>query len=398
MITYYDDFYKLYKTVGYGNEVELPNKKDKVEVTSYLANDICCIKKKSIYSQKLKVCHNTDALVKELTYKKSQKKHETTTRKSPTKKDCDNSKKSAVSKTKSDNKINCNNLPENDNYIQTNGYIVDMETGEVVSKCRTGESLRRSWYRQKDLVFNNAAWRKSLFITATLDSKPTYAKMNEITATFSKWLKRKYSVKLKCGFIFLEPCEDGSWHVHFIIAFNNNTPSHFAESVIKWWNKRNTKFCSEQVEIRTFADVDDLIQTVYYLNPNSKKKRHKVGFYPVSGQPMRHFGDVTEPNRVLTDFETAEKIAGSEKPTMRKKFEVVADDNTLLFSSSEYYYNIELSSLLGLQFSESFDNSEPDNIIHQNDNNVKPFSKRKNAEKRCSFNDYVYDNYTLRYG
>ncbi len=333
--------------------------------------------------------------MKELSKKKSK-----TRRKSLIKKDCIDSEKTSVSGKRFDKKVECNNSIKND--IQSNAdivdkkYVVDKETGEVIDKIRTGESLHRSWYRQKDLVFNNASWKKSLFITATLDSKPTYDAMNKVTATFAKWLKRKYS-ELKCGFIFLEPCEDGSWHVHLIVALNN-TPLHFEANVIKWWNKHNTKLCDKQIKIRPFSDVDDLIRTVYYLDPNCQKKRHRAKFYPVSGQPMRHFGGVEEPNRVLTDFEKIKEIVGSEKPAMRKSFEVRTDDNTLLFSIAEYYFNIELSSLLKLHFSVYFDNPEPDNIIPKNDNIVNPLFEKKIAKRKGSFNDYVYDNYTSKYG
>lgn len=45
------------------NEVTLPDDSDKVETVHYAKNNLLCIKRKSVYSEKIKVCCDTDTLI-----------------------------------------------------------------------------------------------------------------------------------------------------------------------------------------------------------------------------------------------------------------------------------------------------------------------------------------------
>lgn len=217
-------------------------------------------------------------------------------------------KQSAKDKTNKKNGNNSADNIDNKDIITCDGYKFDSKTGEVIKKIRPLESLRRSWFRQKDYIYNNASYDKSLFVTATLDTKPTYDELNKIVTKYIRRLKYKYADKLNCGFIFLEPCGDGSWHVHFILTFEKIIPIDFEEITEKWWSKYNIKQSDEQVEIQDITTVDDLIRIVNYLNPTSEKKRVRAKYYPVSGQPIRRFGTVEAPNKALMNFETAKKL------------------------------------------------------------------------------------------
>lgn len=311
MKQYYDQVNNVYKTVRFHKDVGLPNNKDIVEVIAYKANNFVCINKKTTYSNKLKQCSNVDAFIKQLFASKPKQSAKDKTNK----KNGNNSKKNTASQKNGmlkrngiNSKKDCNNSADNiDNkdIITCDGYKFDSKTGEVIKKIRSLESLRRSWYCQKDFVYNNASYDKSLFITATLDSKPSYDKLNKIVANYIRFVKLKY--KIKCGFIFLEPCEDGSWYVHFILAFEKVKPIEFEEGTKKWWSKYNIKQSDEQVKIQDIPTVDDLIKIVNYLNPTSEKKRGRAKYYPVSGQPIRRFGTVEAPNKALTNFEIAKK-------------------------------------------------------------------------------------------
>lgn len=238
------------------------------------------------------------------------------------------------------------------------------------------------------MIFNNCECGKSIFGTFTIDSKPTYDALNKITATFCKCLRRKFGGRLRCGFIFLEPCKDGSWHLHMIIAFFDEVSEDDDAQIIKWWRKKNTKYCNEQIEIEHIETFERLKKIVEYLNPNSKQKRDRVKHYPVSSQPIRHFGKIEPPNEVLTEEKIAKEIAGNELPAMRKKVEIDLE-NITLFSKSEYFFKLSNNVL---------NNLKSNNIIQQNDNIVKPFFGKKIAKGKGSFNDYVYDNFTSRYG
>lgn len=388
MNTYHNNDTGLTIRVSYGNEVELPQDTDIAQMTYYAANNVIKIVKQSVYSGKLHRFQDAKELVYNLT-KKKQRKRKANKQSSinKNKKDCEKQKCKSAENKKND--VNYSDISRVDeNHIAKCGHVIDTGSGEIVSECRTNDSLRRSHNRQSDLIYNNCRYDKSIFGTFTIDSKPTYDALNKITAAFCKWLRRKFGSSLKCGFIFLEPCEDGSWHLHMIITFFDEISEDDDAQIIKWWRKKNKKYCDEQIEIEHIETFERLKKIVEYLNPNSKQKRHRVKYYPVSSQPIRHFGNVEPPNKVLTEQKIAKEIAGNELPAMRKKVEIDLE-NITLFSKSEYFFKVSNNVL---------NNLKSNNIIHQNDNIVKPFFEKKIAKGKGSFTDYVYDNYTSRYG
>lgn len=400
MKSYYNKDTNCIVQAYFGNEVTLPNNSDEVEVIHYAKNNLLCSKKKTCYSDKLKKCNDVKALIDELTRTSEKKKHcnNSDIQNSNEKKFCDNSENTVTKKVKvKDNKNNCNNSdnsPELENCIEKSEVVIDMETGEIVERCRPKNSLRKSWYRAKEYILNSIDWRTALFITVALDIKPNYDEMSNLASGYTTYLKTPFKGQYECGVTFLEPCEDGSWHAHLIIGFKDSIPEIFGERTKKWWKKHNNNKTKTVLEFQTkfqlFDSCDDLIKVINYLNPTSKKKRDRIKYYPLSSQPIRKFGKISEPKKAITDFETAKKIAGSEKPAMRKKVTVIdAEIKAVLFAVSEYYF---ASNIIAHQ--QQHENHISENVI-SNEKNI--FRETGEERDNSRWQNYVYDNYTMQY-
>lgn len=394
------------------NEVTLPDDSDDVEITRYAKNNLLCVKQKTNYSDKLKKCYDSDSLIDEL-IKAPKKKYcnNSDNNNKNEKKSCDNSADTITKKAKEkDNKKSCNNSDIQDrnekkscdnsserieNCIEKNGVIIDVETGEIIERCRPKDSLRKSWYRAKEYILNSIDWRTALFITVALDTKPNYDEMSNLASGYTTYLKAPFKGQYECGVTFLEPCEDGSWHAHLIIGFKDSIPEIFGERTKKWWKKHNNNKTKTALEFQTkfqlFDSCDDLIKVINYLNPTSKKKRDRIKYYPLSSQPIRKFGKASEPKKAITTYETAKKIAGSEKPAMRKKVTVIdAEIKAVLFEVSEYYF---VSNIIAYQrqrecnISENVDASNKENNDFTFQVNLNETYERDNS----GWSDFKYD-------
>lgn len=51
-------------------------------------------------------------------------------------------------------------------------------------------------------------------------SRPSYDEMNRLATGFINRLKKQFKDEFQGIHKFLEPCEDGSWHVHYIACFH----------------------------------------------------------------------------------------------------------------------------------------------------------------------------------
>ena len=256
------------RTYGDG-EVDLPTLDDVVELTYYDQNGLIEIRRKSDHSAKLIPCDDADTLIRVLTA--AEPSRETANGRV--------GKSAAVKNKPCKADGNSGKAPESIDY---SAFDVDPDTGEVIEPRRSYEGLRRSWKRQCEYAKSSACWRLTRFCTCTVDTKPTYSQLNTIVAAFCKWLVRNYTDLLDNCFIFLEPCGDGSWHVHFLIAMLDRPLTFDDEVKIKeWWARKNTKPCDDQVQFaEPFESVDDLLRVLDYLKPTSMKKRHRIKHYP----------------------------------------------------------------------------------------------------------------------
>ena len=340
-------------------EVQLPDLGDDVEVTYLAANDLIEIRCPSTPSTKLIPCADKDALIKALTAVAQTKpqtkaKTKTNSKKQTEDEPCDNSGILPVAATEKsepcDNSgfssVATNEKADNDSskaadFEDIGKFTVDLETGEVIELSRDYDGLRRSYNRQKRQVLNCAPYQTTRWSICTTDTKPTYDQMNKLATAFTECLKDHYGKDNVMNFKFLEPCEDGSWHSNFLTNFINGVPSDFEDFTKKWWRRKNTKDCDEQVVVKdAFESVDDLLRVLDYLNPTSKKKRHLIKYYPKGCQPMRHSGgNVTEPNKATITFEVAKTILGKEKPERRTYVEVEQTDTKFtLYTCSTFLF------------------------------------------------------------
>lgn len=335
-----------------GNEVQFNiDDNEMVEVEYCPANDFAYIRHKSYYG-KMKHCNSTDALIKHLTLPSTVK-----TKRSSSSNDHSTSDVCGedidAPHTATTHSGNEDNTPQTSSafYFDNTGKVIefDLETGEVLSlegfegdngeeRSRSIAGLRRTYHAIRKKVESTATPSLSLFVTVTLDCKPTYEEMSKVVADYALQLQRKYKTTFKAGFIFLEPCEDGSWHAHLILCFKRSVPETFKVDCKKWWAKRNSKPCDEQVDIQNIPTFADLERVLDYLDPTSDKKdnsqekttkRERIQYYPLFSQPMRSFGNVTKSVKVIAPKKVVDEIIKKEYDSgkHRKRTEII-ESNT----------------------------------------------------------------------
>ncbi len=354
-----------------GNEVQFNIDSDEmVEIEYCPATDLAYIRRKSYYG-KIKRCNSTDALIKHLTLPQNVIKMPKRSR--------DNGKSHSTSNVcavdiKTPHTATTNSGGNTDNTPQTpsaffmdnTGKVIDFdpETGEVLDledfdieddnseeRSRSIAGLKRTYHAIRKKVESTATPSLSFFVTVTLDCKPTYEEMSKVVADYALLLQRKYKTTFKAGFIFLEPCEDGSWHAHLLLCFEKYVPETFPKDCKKWWVKRNSKACDEQVDIQNIPTFDDLERVLDYLDPTSDKKdnadekttkRERIRYYPLFSQPMRSFGNVTESVKVIAPKKVVDEIIKEEYDNgkRRRRTEIIATDDTgeILWWGEEFVF------------------------------------------------------------
>lgn len=328
-----------------------------VEIEYCHTNDFMYLRTKSYFSGKIEHCNSVDALIKRLTLpstvKVSKRSHNSKEHSASGVCNADISTSRTLTTHSNGNENHATNTHS--------AFCVDPETGEVLDlkgvidgdndgeRCRSIAGLRRTYLSQRKKVESTAKPSLSVFVTVTLDCYPTYDEMSEVVAKYALQVQRKFGT-FKAGFIFLEPCEDGSWHAHLIVCFTHNIPADFEKECKKWWVKRNRKPCNEQVDIQNIPTFDDLERILDYLDPTSDKKDstkekttkcERIRFYPLSSQPMRSFGNVVDSIKVLVPKKVADEIVKEEYDNghRRKRTEII-ETNTgeLLWWSEEFVF------------------------------------------------------------
>lgn len=209
---------------------DLPTGKTKVMVKYYPALGKSVVMISNLH-KRAKRCKNADELAKHLLTpaNKATRKVLNTTDKSTTKAD-----KPAVSVAKSDS-INvtdavCDDI--DDSVADIDYSTIDTETGELFS-CRTSKSLHLTWVHVGEEIMASYKWDKCLFITCTMASRPSYDEMNHLATGFINRLKKQFRDDFQGIHKFLEPCDDGSWHVHYIACFHD-IPETFEKWAKRW--------------------------------------------------------------------------------------------------------------------------------------------------------------------
>lgn len=291
-----------------------------------------------------------------------------------------------------------------DNGIADVDYnTIDVETGELFS-CRTSKSLHLTWVHVGKEIIASYKWDKCLFITCTMASRPSYDGMNRLATGFINRLKKQFKDEFQGIHKFLEPCEDGSWHVHYIACFHE-IPKTFEKWAKKWWGRKQGYENPMQVLIRKITSQGELEAIIRYLNPCSAKKEHRIPFYPKNCQCMRGYGDYAMPITATCTYGTAKKIVGDEMPTKRKNIRVTdADTNVELYYRIEYHFT---SNIIAYWLERCYDMAAD---IHTNDTppvqSPMPASPEKSfwENTKCTerntalWQDYKYANTERMYG
>ena len=375
---------------------DLPGEKAKVMVEYYPAIGKSVVIASNML-KKAKHFKNADDLACYLLDKHSQPKRKPAT----VSKRAGNSsaKKTTVENAKS-NASACDNVNAD---ADVDYSTVDVETGELFN-CRTSKSLHLTWVHVAKEIIASYEWDKCLFLTCTLARKPTYSEMNHVATGFINRLKKQYKDEFKAIHKFLEPCEDGSWHVHYIACFHD-IPEMFEKWAKRWWARKQGYDNPQQVVIRKITSQDELEAIIRYLNPCSAKKEHRIAFYPKNCQCMRGYGDYAMPVVATCTYGTAKKIVGNEMPTRRKNIRVIdADTNIELYYRIEYHFT---SNIIAYWLERCYDMAAD---IHTNDTppvqSPMPAPPEKSywEDTKCTerntalWQDYKYANTERMYG
>ena len=228
----------------------------------------------------------------------------------------------------------------------TNGTITDTATGEVYF-FKGDKALKKSYKRKEKEFVYNVIEGKSIFCTITSDQKPDVNKVRKIGSALEAWIRYHYSAQY--AFIAYEPNEDGSWHIHLVVCFADDVPADFEERLRKWADKYNRRPQSEQVSIERLLKKEDVMRIFGYLNPTSKKKRHREVFYPKGMKNLTVFGKRSVPkslyvaNTVLK--ECIKKIEARELPCFNKQYVFKDCEGFIPRTISYSYYTISLERI-----------------------------------------------------
>lgn len=337
------------------------------------------IRRKSYYSEKLAHCDDIDALVQRLTLPPVVKPIHTTNKRKNTLKTAqeaaDNNERDATSQTPQSVE-----KPQIFAVEDCEEVIVFDNDGNITERSRSVEGIKRTYNAIREKVESTAKSCNSFFISPTLDTYPTFDEMSKVAADYAVYLKRKYG-NFKAGFIFLEPCEDGSWHAHLILCFYDSECQTFEDDTLKWWSKKNKKTSEYQVTVRQIIDLEDLEHTLDYLNPLSDKqdneddgktsKRERIHFYPLWCKPMRCFGEVVGSVKGTATKDVIDALGIKEYDIKRRKRTEVLDLQT---GEMPYFVEEFVFIVKGLD-------KHPNNTVTTADSNKKERSKCVQRQK-----------------
>ena len=260
----------------------------------------------------------------------------------------------------------------------TNGTITDTVTGEVYF-FNSHKALKKSYRRKEKEFIYNVTEGKSIFGTITSGQKNDINVIYKMGRALEAWIKRNFSIQY--ALIAYEPNEDGSWHIHVVVCFADDVPADFEKRLRKWADKYNGRPQSEQVVIERLLEKEDVMRVYAYLNPTSKKKRHREVFYPKGMKNLTVFGKRGVPkalyvaNTVLREF--TKKIEARELPCFNKEYVFKDCEGFFTRTISYSYYTINLERIR--------DNREniPKNKILRKEKHSQ--NRSNNVEQLCLF-------------
>ena len=235
------------------------------------------------------------------------------------------------------------------------GCCSDSESGEVTYQFRRLEKLRRDYKVKAEEMRQHIMEGVSIFGTFSSDKKYSADEIKKIgSSAFNKWIKRKYRnadrKDLVYWVIVFEPCEDGSWHFHFILSFKKEVPADFAEQFAEWARKYNNKPCEHQTLVEPLGTKRDVLNVINYLDPASDKKKELAVFYPPRFRNIICNGERKTPRPLLGTGEmfstVLEKVGAEFLPSFSKQYNLVDEDTSeVIYSPYELWFAVDKGRL-----------------------------------------------------
>ena len=235
------------------------------------------------------------------------------------------------------------------------GCCSDNETGEVKYEFRGLEKLRRDYRVKAEEMRQHIMEGVSVFGTFSSDKKYSADEIKNIgSSAFNKWIKRKYRnadrKDLRYWVICFEPCDDGSWHFHFILSFKNEVPADFSTEFAEWAKKYNEKQCAHQTLVEPLRTKRDVLNVINYLDPTSEKKKDLAVFYPPRFRNIIINGNRKTPKPLLGTgemfSEVFEKLGLEFVPELSKKYSLVDEDTSeVIYEPCEMWFYVDKARL-----------------------------------------------------
>ena len=260
---------------------------------------------------------------------------------------------------------------------------IDKQTGEVKTESFKGlKSLHKGYRRMEDKALYTLKANKTVFVTLNFDSKFDFDGIKKVGANLQKWIRRNYSGAN--GIMVYQPCEDGSWHIHFLLCHNafcrEKRVDNFKRALKEWGEKYNVKKSDKMLDVKHLPTNKEIMIKWAYLDPNHHRER--AIYYPVGRQVFKQIGKLKSPpkpiittNSAFSDF--IKKIEARELACFNQQ-KIFSDSEGYQIRTVDYsYYSISLKRIRDIR------ENIPKNKILRKEKHIK--NRDSNLEQLCLF-------------
>lgn len=228
---------------------------------------------------------------------------------------------------------------------------IDRQTGEVKTESFRGlKSLHDSYRRTEDKALYTLKANKTVFVTLNFDSKFDFEGIKKVGANLQKWIKRNYSGAR--GIMVYQPCDDGSWHIHFLLCYNAfchlKQVDNFGRSLRDWAEKYNSKKSDNMLDVQHLPSNKEIMIKWAYLDPYHYRER--AIYYPVGRQVFKQIGKLKAPPKPIITTNTAfcklmKKIEARELACFNQR-KIFSDSEGYQIRTVDYsYYSINMGRI-----------------------------------------------------
>lgn len=228
---------------------------------------------------------------------------------------------------------------------------IDKQTGEVKTESFKGlKSLHKGYRRMEDKALYTLKANKTVFVTLNFDTKFDFDGIKKVGANLQKWIKRNYSGA--SGIMVYQPCDDGSWHIHFLLCFNGfqheKQVTKFERALKDWASKYNCKKSDNMIDVQHLPTNKEIMIKWAYLDPYHHRER--AIYYPVGRQVFKQIGRLKTPPRPIITTNSAfsaliKKIEARELACFNQK-KIFKDSDGFIVRTVDYsYYSISFKRI-----------------------------------------------------